>query len=102
MRRRRSPIVWACVAGAIAGGALVWTIDRARVQALADDCGEPDVEVRPYTPPAPPRVPAAPPLARDVPSSSAPANANPDLRERRLGLPVQGLDRKDLRSSFDE
>ena len=101
MRRRRSSIAWAGIAGAIAGGALVWTIDRARVQALADDCGEPDVEVRPATPPAPPRVPATPPLTRDEPSAD-PANPIADLRERRLGLPVQGLDRKDLRSSFEE
>jgi len=99
--RRRSPIVWACVAGAIAGGAIVWTIDRARVQALADDCGEPDVEVRPSTPPVAPRVPAAPPLTRDAPKSDS-GNPIDDLRERRLGIPVQGLDRKDLRSSFDE
>lgn len=102
MRRRRSSIVWACVAGAIAGGAIVWTIDRARVQALADDCGEPDVEVRPSTPPAPPRVPAAPPLTRDSRPAAESANPIDDLRERRLGIPVQGLDRKDLRSSFDE
>jgi len=89
------------VAGAIAGGAIVWTIDRARVQALSDDCGEPDVEVRPSTPPVPPRVPATPPLTRDEPASDT-ANPISDLRARHLTVPVQGLDRKDLRSSFDE
>ena len=101
MRRRRSSIVWACAASAIAGGAIVWTIDRSRVQALADDCGEPEVEVRPSIPPAPPRVPATPPLTRD---ETPPESANPisDLRSRRLTVPLQGLDRKDLRSSFDE
>lgn len=101
MRRRRSSIVWACVAGAIAGGAIVWTIDRVRVQALAEDCGEPDVEVRPAIPPAPPRVPATPPLTREDPPGES-GNPISDLRGRRLTLPVQGLDRKDLRSSFDE
>lgn len=94
-------MAWACAASAIAGGAIVWSIDRAGVQALADDCGEPDVEVRPSTPPAAPRVPAAPPLTRDD-SSLASANPIDDLRGRRLTLPVEGLDRKDLRSSFDE
>jgi murein DD-endopeptidase MepM/ murein hydrolase activator NlpD len=98
---RRQSIVWACAAGAIAGGALVWTIDRARVQPLADDCGEPEVEVLPSTPPTPPPVPAAPPLARDEPSRE-PENPISDLRGRRLILPVQGLDRSDLRGSFDE
>lgn len=93
--------MWACAASAIAGGALVWTLDRSRVQALADDCGEPEVEVRPSIPPAPPRVPATPPLTRD---ETAPESANPisDLRSRRLTVPLQDLDRKALRSSFDE
>jgi len=93
--------VWALAVGAIAGGAIVWTIDRARVQALSDDCGEPDVEVRPSTPPVAPRVPAAPPLTRDE-TATDPANPISDLRARRLTLPVQGLDKKDLRSTFDE
>jgi murein DD-endopeptidase MepM/ murein hydrolase activator NlpD len=101
MRRRRSSIVWACAASAIAGGAIVWTIDRGRVQALADDCGNPDVEVRPSVPLAAPPVPAAPPLTRDE-TPSASVSPISDLRARRLTLPVQGLDRKDLRSSFDE
>jgi murein DD-endopeptidase MepM/ murein hydrolase activator NlpD len=100
MRRRQSSIVWACVASAIAGGAIVWTIDWARVQAL-EDCGEPDVEVRPSAPPAAPRVAVTPPLTRDAPAADA-ANPISDLRARRLTLPVQGLDRKDLRSSFEE
>ena len=93
--------MWACAASAIAGGALVWILDRSRVQALADDCGEPEVEVRPSIPPAPPRVPATPPLTRD---ETPPESANPsaDLRARRLTVPLQGLDRKALRSSFDE
>jgi murein DD-endopeptidase MepM/ murein hydrolase activator NlpD len=101
MRRRHLSVAWACAASAIACGVIVWSIDRARVQALAEDCGEPEVEVRPSTPPAAPRVPTAPPLARDVPSTP-PANPIDHLHERRFTLPVQGLDRKDLRSSFDE
>jgi len=104
VRRRpsRASILWACLAGAIAGGAIVWTIDRARVEALGDDCGEPDVEVRPSVPPAAPRVPAAPPLTRETPVAAAASDTLSDLRNRRLTLPVQGLDRKDLRSTFDE
>jgi peptidoglycan LD-endopeptidase LytH len=100
MRLRRSSLVWACAASAVAGGVIVWTISRAGVDA-ADDCGEPEVEVRAATPPAAPRVPAAPPLTRDepVPEPASPAS---DLRGRRLTLPVQGLERKDLRGSFDE
>jgi murein DD-endopeptidase MepM/ murein hydrolase activator NlpD len=94
-------MMWACAAGAIAGGVIVWTIDRARVQAVADDCGEPDVEVRPSAAAVPPRVPVTPPLTRDE-TPAASANPIADLRARHLTLPVQGLDRQALRSSFDE
>ena len=99
MRKKRLSVGWAFAAGAFVGGALIWTIDRARVEALADDCGEPDVEVRPATPAVAPKVPASPPLVRDERPDTDPIT---DLRGRRLVLPVDGLDRKDLRSTFDE
>jgi murein DD-endopeptidase MepM/ murein hydrolase activator NlpD len=100
--RRRSSIIWASVVGAIAGGAIVWTIDRARTQILADECGEPEVEVRPSSAPAPPRVAASPPLSREESPPASPSNPVSDLRARRLTLPVEGLDRSALRGSFEE
>ena len=48
-QRGRQPIALAVafVAGAMAGGVLVWNVGTPTVSrvALADDCGEPDVEV---------------------------------------------------------
>lgn len=98
--RTRKPVAWAFAAGALAGGVLVWTIDRARVDARAEDCGEPEVDVRPAGPAAPPKVAAQPPLVREEPADDSDPVA--DLRRRRLVLPVKGLERSELRSTFDE
>ena len=101
----RKPVAWAFTAGALAGGLLVWSIDRASVDARAEDCGEPEVDVRPAAPPAPPKVAAKPPLVRDEPADKSDADdSDPvaDLRRRRLALPVEGLERRELRSTFDE
>jgi murein DD-endopeptidase MepM/ murein hydrolase activator NlpD len=71
--------------------------------ALADDCGEPEVEVRPAAAPPPAPAPKVPlPPASEAPKPESLPDAIALLRSRRLTLPVKDLDRKDLRSSFDE
>lgn len=103
-QRGRQPIALAVafVAGAMAGGVLVWNVGTPTMSrvALADDCGEPDVEVRPTKAPTAPRVISAPLTAKPAPEVESDAIA--DLRERRFTLPVKGIERGELRSSFDE
>ena len=103
-QRGRQPIAIAVafVAGAVAGGLLVWSVDTPPMSrvVLADDCGEPDVEVRPTKAPKAPGVISAPVTAKPAPQVESDAIA--DLRERRFTLPVKGIERGELRSSFDE
>jgi len=90
------------LAGTIAGGALVWRVETPAVSGgvLADDCGEPDIEVRPSKAPMVPKVAPPGPTATLTPQPESDSIA--DLRERRFTLPVKGIDRGELRSSFDE
>jgi murein DD-endopeptidase MepM/ murein hydrolase activator NlpD len=90
------------LAGMIAGGVLVWRVETPTVSGavLADDCGEPDIEVRPSRAPAVPKV--APPGLTATPAPQPESDSIADLRERRFTLPVKGIDRSELRSSFDE
>ena len=103
-RERRSGLtamIVSFVAGAIAGATLVWSLDSTSVAAtLTEDCGEPEVEVRPSTAPPVPKPRITPEPTRSAPESLPDAIA--ELRARRLSLPIKELDRKDLRSSFDE
>jgi len=89
-------------AGALAGGLLVWRAEKPAlsVASLADDCGDPDIDVRPSKAPAVPKVGPPTPAAQATPQLESDSIA--DLRERRFTLPVKGIDRSELRSSFDE
>ncbi len=66
--------------------------------------GEDRVEVKPSLKETPPAVSPPPPELRanapSVPAMSADATA--DLRSRALALPVQGIQKNDLRDTFDE
>jgi len=90
------------LAGAIAGGVLVWSVETPAVSgaALADDCGEPDIDVRPSRAPAAPKVIPPPNAVKPTPEPESDSIA--DLREHRFTLPVKGIERSELRSSFDE
>jgi hypothetical protein len=57
------------LAGTIAGGALVWRVETptASGAVLADDCGEPDIEVRPSKAPTVPKVAPPGPTATVTP-----------------------------------
>lgn len=62
-----------------------------------------EVEVRPSLKETPPPVvppPPDPPRTEEVPAMGA--NPLEDLRRRHLMLPVQGIDKDDLRSNFNE
>jgi murein DD-endopeptidase MepM/ murein hydrolase activator NlpD len=98
------PVIVAFAAGAVTGGLLVISLTAPSVAAaLADDCGEPEVEVRPAAAPPPAPAPKVPlPPASEAPKPESLPDAIALLRSRRLTLPVKDLDRKDLRSSFDE
>ncbi len=95
-------LVVSFVMGAFAGGVLVWSVGRPTTSSatLADDCGEPDVEVRPTKAPKGPSVISGPFTAKPRPQTES--DSVEDLRERRFTLPVKGIERGELRSSFDE
>ena len=71
--------------------------------ARPDDAEKTEVEVRPSLKETPPPVEPPPPDAprtEDVPTLAA--NPLEDLRQRKLTLPVLGIEKDDLRSNFDE
>jgi murein DD-endopeptidase MepM/ murein hydrolase activator NlpD len=112
MRRRADrafgPILAASIgflAGALFTGILMTTGPRgsaASGRRLGDDCGEAALTRNPDPPNRP--VPAAP-VPRPASESTLPRiGIDPiaDLRDRQLAIPVRGVERDDLRSSFSE
>jgi murein DD-endopeptidase MepM/ murein hydrolase activator NlpD len=110
MRRAqsRSRALLIFLAGAVAGGALVWSWQNAPARVNAqpdDDCGDPSVEARSdeaRMPPPPPVVEPPKPAVPELPLPPPVTDAVPDLRARRLTLPVKGVASTDLYGSFDE
>ncbi len=97
------------LAGALVTGIVLTRRDDPPVLSgskLTDDCGESALTRSPDQPDRPMPIGApAPPPASPSPDGAPPrigANLVADLRDRQLTIPVQGIDRDDLRESFGE
>ena len=82
----------------------MWNYRDSRVEALADDCGTPAVDVQATDSPSPVPArgrPAEPPATTKV-IPVLDADPLADLRQRALTVPVQGVAAGDLTGSFDD
>ena len=100
------------VLGALTVLFIVWAYSGFRTEdglpTASPGGGQADVSVQPAPAETPPTLPAQPsrPWVQSGPASPAPAPdpgaAHPDLRQRNLVLPVQGITPENLHNSFDE
>lgn len=116
MRRHRKKrampwVMFAAVISILAGMLLMaavvaisTTSEAIVTNALRDAVESKKVEVKPSLKETPPPVsPPAPEIAAaEPPSTAISADATADLRSRALTLPVQGIDRAELRDTFSE
>lgn len=98
------------VLGALTVLFIVWAYSGFRTEdglpTASPGGGQADVGVQPAPAETPPTLPSQPssPWVQSGPASPAPdpGAAHPDLRQRNLVLPVQGITPEDLHNSFDE
>ena len=114
--RRSLPLLLSFAAGVVVTSALVWSWQNApaRLNAkLADDCGEPAADLSAAEDradrddrPADISAPTPQPVVKSTRSPDEPprivVDPIPDLRSRRLDVPVKGIKAGDLISSFDD
>jgi peptidoglycan LD-endopeptidase LytH len=107
MQRLALTVGMSFLIGAVVGGALSWRVLRSETETTVRAAVEPPSDPEPAHDPAEPRAVERPgergeTVAAAMTGSVANADAVQTLRDRDLKIPVEGVDRDDLRDTFSD